>query len=44
MVPLHRNLKGILSSWVTDLKHLIFTRMRSRVNRTEEGSVLVLKA
>lgn len=27
-----------------DLKHLIFTRMRSRVTRTEEGSVLVLKA
>lgn len=27
-----------------DLKFLTFTRVRSRVNRTEEGSVYVLKA
>lgn len=27
-----------------DLKYLTFTRVRSRVNRIEEGSVLVSKA
>lgn len=36
--------QGNLSSWVMDLKCLTFTRMRSRVNRPEEGSVLVSKA
>lgn len=31
--------QGSLSSWVMDLKFLTLTRVRSRVNRTEEGSV-----
>lgn len=38
-----QNPRGDLSSWVMDLKPLIFTRMRSRVSRTEEGSVFALK-